>query len=88
MKKLYRFHWDCGRMGDVEGVFVAESSELKAALGKVVSLGDALGKHSDVHGPLEQDDVSVLTEDQAFIAQFEQFLPRGSGYNPLRYINE
>ncbi len=87
-KALYRFYWDCGRMGDVEGVFVADTTAIKEALGKEIYLGEALGKHSEVFGPLEDKDVTLLTEDQAFIAQFETFLPRGSGYNPLNYTPE
>lgn len=27
MKKLYSFYWDCGRMGNLEGLFIAEESE-------------------------------------------------------------
>lgn len=37
MLKLYRFHWDCGRMGNLEGLFVAEQSEVENLLGSTVS---------------------------------------------------
>lgn len=88
MKKLYRFHWDCGRQGDVEGVFVSDEETIKAALGKTVSFGSILGKHSEVYGELDLEALTVLTDDQDFIAKFEQFLPRGNGYNPLNYLPE
>lgn len=29
MKNLYQFYWDCGRMGSVEGLFVAEDENEK-----------------------------------------------------------
>jgi hypothetical protein len=87
MKKLYKFHWECGRMGDVEGLFVADEEEIKKAIGQHVGLGDALGKHSDIHGDLEADDLTVLTDDQDFIKKFEEY-NCASGYNPLKYLNE
>lgn len=88
MKKLYRLHIDCGRMGDVTGVFVADATKMAAAIGKQVYFGEILGKHSEICGTLGADEVVELTDDQAFIAQFEVYLPRGSGYNPLHYLSE
>ncbi len=41
---------------------------------------------TEVYGDLEAKDVTLLTEDPAFIAQFETLLPRGVGYNPLHYL--
>jgi len=87
VKKLYRFEWDCGRQGTVTGIFVAEEDDVFVAIGKQVELGEALGKHSDVSGPLEEKDLTVLTEDQDFIAKFEEFGCQ-SGYNPLQYLSE
>lgn len=87
-KRLYRFHWDCGRMGDVEGVFVAEEAEIAAAMGKTVSLGEALGKYSDVHGTLDPEDLTVLTDDQSFIEKALEYGLGCVGYNPLSYLVE
>jgi hypothetical protein len=73
-------------MGDVQGVFVADSTEVNKAIGDYLVFGEILGKHSDIMGTLEEKDLTILTEDQDFISKFEQFLPRGSGYNPLNYL--
>lgn len=87
MKNLYKFNWDYGRMGDVEGIFVAEESKIKAAIGKEVVFGEILGKHSDIIGVLERKDLTILTDDQDFIKKFED-LNCSSGYNPLLYLEE
>ncbi len=84
-KALYRFYWDT-YYANVEGVFVADPAAVAAAMGQQVHLGEAEGKHSECYGPLEADDVTLLTEDPAFIAQFEAMLPHGVGYNPLHYL--
>jgi len=87
---LYKFHWDCGRMGEVEGLFIADPIEVHAAIGKEVYLGEVLGKHSDVYGTLDEEDLTVLSEDQEFVAKLEEVLGTKniSGYNPLLYIEE
>lgn len=87
MKKLYRYTMDCGRQGTVRGLFVADDSEVKAAMGKDVYFGEILGKHSEVTGTLTEDEFKVLTEDQSFIENFEKFGCE-SGYNPLDYLPE
>ena len=84
-KALYRFYWDT-YYSNVEGLFVADTEAVNAALGQTLFLGEAEGKHSECTGPLEPKDLTLLTEDPAFIAQFETLLPRGVGYNPLYYL--
>lgn len=89
MKKLYQFNFSCGRMGSLEGIFIAESSEVEALIGKEIYFGEVLGKHSEVSGLLEESDLQVLTDDQDFIETFERVLWTGtiSGYNPLDYYD-
>lgn len=87
VKALWRFYWDCGRQGSVEGLFVATDAEVDEAKGQHVYLGEVLGKHSDVHGTLDDGDLQRLTDDPDFIAKFEKFECE-SGYNPLQYINK
>lgn len=85
MLKVYRFEWDCGRQGNVEGVFVADDAEVAAAIGKEVGFGEILGKHSDVQGVLEENDLTVLSTDAAFCAAFQEHVGT-AGYNPLDYL--
>ena len=90
MKVIAQFYWDCGRMGDVEGLFVCNKKDLEAAYGKEVYFGEILGKHSEVSGTFNEGDITILTEDQDFIAKFIEIMGSGdiSGYNPLSYLNE
>lgn len=87
MKKLYKFYWDYYGDGEVEGIFVADEELIEKNLGKTVSLGEILGKYSDVFGDLDKNDLTIVTDNQDFIKKFEE-LKCESGYNPLRYISE
>lgn len=89
MKRLYQFFWDCGRMGEVDGLFIAEESEVNSFIGKQVYFGEILGKHSEIYGTLDSDDLTVLSEDQEKIEWLEGIMQCEtiSGYNPLAYIN-
>ena len=86
MEKLYGFEWDVGRMGDVHGMFVADEADIEKAMGQDVYFGEILGKHSEVRGVLEEDDLKILSENPDFVQQFKEIMPNGFGYNPLDYI--
>ena len=88
MKGLYLFQWDCGRMGDLEGIFIADSADVESLIGKNVYFGEVLGKHSEIEGVIENGDITLKTDDPAFIADLEKHLGTGtlSGHNPLDYI--
>lgn len=87
MKKLYSFFWDCGRMGDVEGLFIAWDYEVEKAIGSPVYFGEILGKHSEISGTLSSVDLEVVSEDQDKIDWLLNLLgPTVSGYNPLDYV--
>ena len=90
MKVIVKFFWDCGRSGDVEGIFTCEKETLENSYGREVYFGEILGKHSEVSGTLKEGDITILSEDQDFIEKFEQIMGAGtvSGYNPLEYIEE
>lgn len=90
MKVIARFYWDCGRSGEVDGLFVTTKEALEAAYGRDVYFGEILGKHSEVSGTLDPSDITILTEDQDFIAKFIEIIgdDNVSGYNPLDYIEE
>ncbi len=89
MEKLYRFSWDYGRSGNVEGVFIATEDEIDSAMYKEVWFGDILGKHSDVYGILEEHDLEILDVSDITIQELKKVLGRSiSGYNPLEYIED
>lgn len=89
MHKLYSFFWDCGRMGDVEGLFIAEESEVDAAIGSQVYFGEILGKYSEISGTLSSVDLKVISDEQDKIDWLLGIVgPNVSGYNPLDYVQQ
>lgn len=89
MKKLYRFHEYCGRMGDLTGIFVAEETDVQKLIDEhtTVHFGEVLGKHSDIQVRIEASNFEALTDDPSFIEKFEQFRC-ASGINPFSYLEE
>jgi len=87
---LYKFFWDCGRMGEVEGIFVAEQKDIDRAIGKQVYFGEILGKHSEIYGELELSDIVMFAvpEDVVEILFNAVGSTDISGYNPLNYLPE
>ena len=89
MLKLYRFCWPQRRGGDVEGLFVEDSDVVENAIGSDVYFGEICGKHSDVYGTLDEEDLTVVSEDQEKINWLVDILGRSiSGYNPFDYIED
>lgn len=89
-KLLVEFHWDCGRQGDVNSLFVTTQDELDKTYGKQVCFGEILGKYSDVYGPLKSKNITIKSDDQTFIGKLVEVIGSTtiSGYNPLSYLLE
>lgn len=87
MKAVYKLHFDCGRMGELTGLFVAEQEKMNALIqsGEEVYFGEVLGKHSEVCGPIEEDDVSLISTDENVIKVIEEH-GLENGFNPFDYI--
>jgi hypothetical protein len=87
---LYKFYWDCGRMGDVEGLFAANQEDIDSAIGKEIYFGEILGKHSEIYGKLDAYDLTKLEVPEDVVALLVKELdgPNISGYNPLDYLPE
>lgn len=84
---VYKFHWDCGRLGDVEGVFIARPSWVDKAIGEEVYFGEILGKHSEIYGTLKAHNLKRLNLPPAAVGLLRDVLGE-VGYNPLRYIDD
>jgi hypothetical protein len=85
---LWRFYWDCGRQGSVEGLFVATESEVKEAIGRDVYFGEILGKYSEVSGTIEDGEIKKIDLDTETVERVTKLLgDTWSGYNPLEYIS-
>jgi len=89
MNAIYKMTIDFGRMGDLDGVFVADTDDVKKLIksGQEIYFGEVLGKHSDVSCAIQNKHLTLVTTDEAFIELFEKY-DLSNGYNPFDYINE
>jgi hypothetical protein len=73
-------------MGSLDGIFIADEKDVADLIGKEISFGEVLGKHSDVFGTLDKEDLEVVSEDQDLIQKIEDILGETlGGFNPLDY---
>ncbi len=86
MKIIYKFKWE-SRYSLIEGIFCAEKEEIEKAIGKQIYLGEVSGKHSEIYGTLDWEDLETVSEDQCVIKVFEEN-NLTSGFNPLHYLDE
>ncbi len=87
MKSIYKFHWDCGRQGDVYGVFISTPEQVKNIVGKRIYFGEILGKHSEIHGEINEGEITFITDNQEFVKLFEEY-DLSSGHNPFSYLSD
>jgi hypothetical protein len=87
MKAIYKFYWDCGRMGGLTGVFVSTPSAIEGLVGKEIYFGEVLGKHSEIFGEFKAEHVEMVSDDPVFVALFESH-DLSTGYNPFDYFEE
>lgn len=86
---LWKFHWDCGRYGDLHGLFVATEPQIQAIIGQEVYFGEVLGKHSEIHGVIKSDEIKKIDLDTETIEKVSQVLgDTWSGYNPLAWPSD
>lgn len=78
---LWSFYWDCGRNGELEGLFKATKEEVQNAIGKTAYFGEVLGKHSDIYGTIEEREIQLVSDDPMKV-----IISTESGFNPLNYI--
>ena len=83
---IYKFNVDCGRQGELDGVFVATDEDIEILVdnGIEVYFGEVLGKHSEVYGKIEYDEVEFVTDDKKVV---DLFIEHGlsTGYSPFDY---
>lgn len=82
MKGIYRFYWDCGRSGELNGVFVADSVDVEKAIGREIYFGEVLGKHSEISGKIEANEIALVSDDPGDVQTFER-LGLETGHNPI-----
>lgn len=84
MEAIYRMNIDCGRMGELEGVFTATKEQIKKLTDGTISVywGEVLGKHSEVYGAIEPDEIIMISDDPNTVDVFNKN-GFASGYNPF-----
>lgn len=91
MRNLYNFYLDCGRMGSLDGLFVASPEEVEAAIGKEAYFGEVLGKHSEISVIVLEENITLVSDDQDKVEWLVEVTGGNttiSGFNPLEYIEE
>ena len=85
---LWDFYVDCGRIGSLEGLFVATKEDVAKLIGKTVDFGECLGKHSDVEVDIEEHEIKLVSEDEEKIMWLIGLMNGRtiSGFNPFDYI--
>jgi hypothetical protein len=86
MLKLYSFCWSGFRGGRIESVFIADETEVERLIGREVRFGEILGKHSEVTGTIEANEIEMRSENPELIEWLLSiFGPTICGYNPIYY---
>lgn len=89
MKKLYSFELDYGRMGTLEGLFIANESDFNSMIGQEVYFGEVLGKHSEVFDTMTEEMFDIIDVPSELLDILKDKVGSTiSGYNPLDYIEE
>ena len=85
-KAVYKLSVSCGRQGDLNGVFIAEKSHVKKLIEAKIQVyfGEVLGKHSEIYGAIEEDEIIFVSDNPEVIKVIEENVLE-SGYNPFEY---
>lgn len=85
--KLYRFIWDAGRDGGVEGLFISTPAKIEALVGEYVELGAVLGQHSHLARVIEPYDIKEIPVSLATIIELKETIGNTiSGINPFEFL--
>lgn len=87
MKAIYRFSQSVGRMGDLAGVFIADSDDVEKIMGETVHFGEVLGKHSDIDVDIDDENLTIVSSDPDAVLMFEN-LNLETGHNPFDYWDD
>lgn len=87
---LVEMSLDCGRMGDLDGLFLVDKADFELAqkLNPQVYFGEVLGKHSEVYCDFNEMSFTVKTDDAAKIAVMKEIGVVSSGHNPFDYLHD
>lgn len=83
---VFKMKVDCGRMGELEGIFVADKEHVKTLIESKIEVyfGEVLGKHSEICGSIEEKEIQLASDSPEAIKVINE-LNLESGYNPFCY---
>ncbi|PWA10945.1 hypothetical protein [Flavobacterium laiguense] len=83
---IYKLSLCCGRMGDLEGVFLATKPQVAKLISSKIEVyfGEVLGKHSEIFGAIEKKDLKLLTDDPIAVEIVKKY-KLTNGINPFKY---
>lgn len=86
MKAIYKMDCNCGRMGSLSGVFIAEKEHVAVLIEKQIEVyfGEVLGKHSEIKVALNVDEIKMVSDNPEHVQLLES-LQLSSGFNPFLY---
>lgn len=89
MKALYKMDLYCGRMGNLEGLFIEDVKFIDFLIENIVIIhwGEVLGKHSDVYAGINHDEIKLVTTDEKVLQVIEEF-DLENGYSPRGYLQD
>lgn len=85
MRGLYKYKEYYGVMGELYGLFFADSDEIEQAKNKEIYMGEMLGKHSEIFATLDDTTLTLVTDDPDEVRKLEELGITG-GCNPLLYF--
>ena len=89
-ESIYEFCLDCGRMGELEGYFIATDQDVLDFITKQpeVDFGEVLGKHSNISATITGEHIKKVSSDPEAIRVVRDIFQCTAtimGFNPLDF---
>ena len=87
-KAIFKLYVECGRMGTLEGVFISTKEKVDKLIESKIEVyfGEVLGKHSEIYGSIEKDDIIFISDNKEAVDIIEKY-NLCSGYDPFAYTS-
>lgn len=87
-KAIYKFHTDCGRMGELDGILISTKEKVDKLIESKIEVyfGEVLGKHSEIYGVIEKDDMIFVSDNKETVRVVEEH-ELTSGFDPFCYTS-
>lgn len=84
---LYRYREYFGRNGTLSGTFFLTGEELDSVMDRSGYADDVLGKHSEVNFSINNETLTLVTNNVEFLAEAERLgVCLETGFNPVDYL--